>query len=86
MLDGSVLKNDLKQKLAKERREERRRQQDGTVLTFLKKIIMDEFYIKVIYFQSGFTYFSLSVCMIDYTYSMHHIGLNAYTKSDKEGP
>lgn len=47
---------------------------------------MDEFYIKVIYFQSGFTYFSLSVCMIDYTYSMHHIGLNAYTKSDKEGP
>lgn len=47
---------------------------------------MDEFYIKVIYFQSGFTYFSLSVCMIDYTYIMHHIGLNAYTKSDKEGP
>lgn len=34
VLDGSVLKNDLKQKLAKERREERRRQQDGTVLTF----------------------------------------------------
>ncbi|XP_036082931.1 MAP7 domain-containing protein 3 isoform X2 [Rousettus aegyptiacus] len=29
VLDGSVLKNDLKQKLAKERREERRRQQDA---------------------------------------------------------
>ncbi|XP_054573582.1 MAP7 domain-containing protein 3 isoform X1 [Eptesicus fuscus] len=30
VIDGSVLKNDIKQKLAKERREERRRQQDAT--------------------------------------------------------
>ncbi|XP_023613430.1 MAP7 domain-containing protein 3 isoform X4 [Myotis lucifugus] len=30
VLDGSVLKNDIKQKLAKERREEKRRQQDAT--------------------------------------------------------
>ncbi|XP_016072022.1 PREDICTED: MAP7 domain-containing protein 3 [Miniopterus natalensis] len=30
VIDGSVLKNDIKQKLAKERREEKRRQQDAT--------------------------------------------------------
>nr|KAF6313948.1 MAP7 domain containing 3 [Pipistrellus kuhlii] len=30
VIDGSVLKNDIKQKLAKERREERRRQEDAT--------------------------------------------------------
>lgn len=32
--DGSVLKNDVKQQLAKERREEKRRQQDGIFQTF----------------------------------------------------
>ncbi|XP_006774766.1 PREDICTED: MAP7 domain-containing protein 3 [Myotis davidii] len=35
VLDGSVLKNDIKQKLAKERREEKRRQQDATKETQL---------------------------------------------------
>lgn len=29
VIDGSVLKNDTKQKLVKERREEKRRQEDG---------------------------------------------------------
>lgn len=29
VLDGSVLKNDVKQQLAKERREEQKRQQEG---------------------------------------------------------
>lgn len=34
VLDGSVLKNDIKQQLAKERREERKRQQEGMYVTF----------------------------------------------------
>lgn len=29
VIDGSVLKNDVKQRLAKERREEKKRQQEG---------------------------------------------------------
>lgn len=48
---------------------------------------MNEFSVKVVYFQSDFTYFSWSVYIIDYIFSrMYYIVFNNYTKADKEGP
>ena len=63
------------------RRSAEKKRRDNKKVKYFKKIRMNEFSVKVMYFQSGFTYFSWSVYIIVYIFSrMNYIGFSNFLK------